>query len=312
MEIRPVIPFEPVMTDKIPVGDRWIGQVKWDGVRILTYFNGSSIRLFNRRLNERTLQFPELVNLKNYCSASSIILDGEVVALEKGKPSFHHVMKRDGVRQPDKVKRAMRETAVIYMIFDILFYADRWITELPLDQRQQILYESIKPCDDVQLVENFDDPQLLYQVITAQDMEGVVCKDLTSTYGIKSKDRRWQKIKNYHDLVAVVGGVTFRGDIVNALLLGLYDREGRLWYIGHAGTGKLTMAEWRALTERIKPLIIKARPFVNKPERIKTAIWLQPRMTVKIKFIEWTEGHTLRQPSIQSFVNVLPQECRLE
>lgn len=312
MELKPVIPFEPVRVNKIPVGDEWIAQIKWDGVRILTYFDGNGVRLFNRKLHERTLQFPELVDLKRYCSAASVVLDGEVIALKKGKPSFQNVMKRDGIRQPDKVPRAMRDTPVIYMIFDILFYNGKWVSDLPLKQRQEILMEKITPHDDIQLVENFDDAQSLFDVVAAQGLEGIVCKDLTSKYGIKSKDRRWQKLKNYLDLVAVVGGVTFRGDLVNAILLGLYDQAGRFWYIGHAGTGKLNMTEWRALTERIKPLIIKERPFTNKPERIKTAIWLQPSMTVKIKFIEWTTGHTLRQPSIQAFVDIPPEECRFE
>jgi len=312
MDLKPVIPFEPIKADKIPVGDHWIAQVKWDGVRVLTYFDGSNVQLFNRKLNERTLQFPELADIKRYCSASTVILDGEVIALEKGKPSFHNVMKRDRVRQPDKLPRAMRETPIIYMIFDILFFNGNWVVDLPLNQRQRILGETIKSHDDIQLIENFDDAHSLFDVVTAQDLEGIVCKDLTSKYGIKGKDRRWQKLKNYHDLIAVVGGVTYRGDIVNAVLLGLYDQEGRLWYIGHAGTGKLTMADWRDFTEYIKPLTIRERPFINKPERIKSGIWLKPTITVKIRFIEWTEGHTLRQPSIQSFVKIPPEECRLE
>lgn len=309
MELKPVIPFEPVKVNKLPVGDEWIAQVKWDGVRILTYFDGNSVRLFNRKLNERTLQFPELINLKRYCSASSIILDGEVIALKKGKPSFQNVMKRDSVRQPDKVPRAVRDTPIIYMIFDILFYNGKWVCDLSLTRRQELLKKTVKPRDDFQLVENFDDAQSLFDVVSAQGIEGIVCKDLTSKYGIKGKDQRWQKLKNYLDLVAVVGGVTYRGNIVNSILLGLYDREGRLWYIGHAGTGKLTIPEWRALTERIKPFIIKERPFVNKPERIKTAIWLQPSITVKVKFIEWTSGKTLRQPSIQAFVDIPTEDC---
>jgi len=312
MELKPVIPFEPVKVDKLPEGDEWIAQVKWDGVRILTYFDGDKVRLFNRKLNERTLQFPELVNLSRYCSASSTVLDGEVIALQEGKPSFQTVMKRDRVTQRGRVPRAMKETSIIYMIFDILFYNGKWVLDLPLNQRQEILTENITPHDEIQLVENFDDAQALCDVVTAQGLEGIVCKDLTSKYGIKGKDRRWQKLKNYLDLIAVVGGVTFRGDIVNAILLGLYDRTGQLWYIGHAGTGKLTMSEWRALTERIKPLIIRQRPFVNKPERIKTAIWLQPSLTAKIKFVEWTSGQTLRQPSIQAFVEIPPEECLFE
>ncbi|MDT3699227.1 MAG: RNA ligase family protein [Thermincola sp.] len=311
MDLKPIIPFEPVKVNKIPVGDNWVAQVKWDGVRILTYFDGREVRLFNRKLNERTLQFPELVDIKRYCAASSIVLDGEVIALQEGKPSFQTVMKRDGVRQPDKITRAMKDTPVIYMIFDILFYNGRWVYDLSLRQRQEILTESIEPYNDIQLVENFDDAQGLFDVVSAQGLEGIVCKDLASKYGIKAKDRRWQKLKNYLDLVAVVGGVTFRGNIVNALLLGLYDQAGRFWYIGHAGTGRLTMSEWRHLTEGIKPLITTERPFANKPERIKTAIWLKPSITVKIKFVEWTSRQTLRQPSIQAFVDMPPEDCRL-
>lgn len=312
VRLTPVIPFEPVLAEKLPSGDRWVTQVKWDGVRILTYFDGQNVRLFNRRLNERTIQYPELADIRRYCSASSVILDGEVIALEKGKPSFHSVMKRDGIRQPEKILPARRVTPVIYMIFDILFYGGRWVTDLSLAERQEILDGIIRSNDDVQLVENFREGKPLFDVIRAQGLEGVVCKDLGSKYAIRGKDKRWQKLKNYRDLIAVVGGVTFRGDMVNALLLGLYDDSGRLWYVGHAGTGKLRMAEWRELTGRIKPMITKERPFANKPERIKGAVWLKPGITVKIRYIEWTAGHTLRQPSIQALVTVPPEECLLE
>ncbi|MHB1419372.1 MAG: ATP-dependent DNA ligase [Bacillota bacterium] len=312
MEFMPVVPFEPISTDHPPVGDQWIVQVKWDGVRVLTYFDGSSVRVFNRRLNERTMQYPELITIREYCTAASIILDGEIIALEKGKPSFSKVMKRDGIRIPDKVILARKETPIVYMIFDVLYYNGDWVTGSPLKRRQEILHEIISPTDDVQLVDNFTDPESLFEVVKAAQMEGIVCKDLTSTYAIKGKDKRWQKHKNYQDLIAVIGGVTLSGNIVNAVLLGLYDREGKLWYIGHAGTGRLTASDWRNLTELTKPLMIKDRLFVNKPERLKNTFWLKPALTAKIKFSEWTEGHSLRQPSIQALVNIPPEECRLD
>lgn len=312
MQLKPVIPFEPVRVDQIPDGDNWTAQVKWDGVRVLTYHDGKSVRLFNRRLNERTLQYPELGDIKRYCPVSSVILDGEIISLKDGKPSFHSIMKRDSIRQPDKVEPARRENPVVYMIFDILLYNGKWLTGQALSQRQEILAEIINLQEDVQIVENFADAEMLYNVIVSQDMEGIVCKDLTSTYLIKGKDMRWQKHKNYRDLVAVIGGVTLRGNLVNALLLGLYDREGRLWYVGHAGTGKLTATEWRMLTEMLQPMIINRRPFINKPDRMKSAVWVQPVFTVKVKFIEWTEGHTLRQPSIQAVIDVPPEQCTVE
>jgi bifunctional non-homologous end joining protein LigD len=52
-----------------------------------------------------------------------------------------------------------------------------------------------------------------------QNMEGIVSKRLDSTYAFSRKDTRWQKIKNYKDLIAVIGAVTYRQDIVNSILL---------------------------------------------------------------------------------------------
>lgn len=312
MQFQPVVPLEPVRVEKLPEGSQWVAQVKWDGVRILTYYDGRNVQLFNRKLNERTMQFPEFVDLSRYCSAESVILDGEIIALHHGKPSFHEVMKRDGIRRWERVNGARRNTPVVYMIFDVLYCNSEWVTDKPLHRRQQLLNEIITPQDDVQLVENFPNAESLFRVIKAEKMEGIVCKDLNSTYGINEKDSRWQKLKNYRDLIAVVGGVTLKSNIVNALLLGLYDHQGQLWYIGHAGTGKLAVSEWKSLTERVKHLIISQTPFVNKVERMSTAVWVKPLMTVKIKFLEWTEGCSLRQPSIQAFVEVPPEGCLFE
>jgi bifunctional non-homologous end joining protein LigD len=152
-------------------------------------------------------------------------------------------------------------------------------------------------------VPSHNDGNALFKAIKEQGMEGIVVKDLNSQYIINGKDNRWQKVKNYKDLIGVVGGVTLRNNVVNALLLGLYDKKGQLWYIGHVGTGKMKKSEWRDLTEQIKPLVITDRPFSNQPERTKGAIWIKPQITVKVQFMEWTKGQTLRQPSIQADVH---------
>lgn len=309
--MNPIIPLEPISCEEIPQGPNWIAQVKWDGVRVLTYYDGREVRLFNRKLNERTFHYPELTSISNYCSAGSIILDGEIIALKEGKPSFYEVMKRDGIRNLNNVDVVRKSVPITYMVFDILYLNGQWVTTSLLSERQTMLRDVIQPTDDVQLVENFDGTAL-YEAIRLQEMEGIVVKDLASTYLINGKDARWQKKKYYKDVIAVVGGVTLRGSLVNSLLLGLFDQDGRLRYIGHAGTGKLTQSDWRNLTERIGPLVQKSMPFVNKPPRTANTVWLRPEITVKIKFAEWVEGHSLRQPSIQGFVDLPAQQCVME
>ncbi|WP_400163387.1 DNA ligase [Brevibacillus sp. TJ4] len=311
--MNPLFPMEPVRCETIPQGPDWLAQVKWDGVRVLTYFDGTTTRLFNRRQHERTDQFPEVADIRSYCSARSVILDGEVIALgADGKPSFHEVMRRDGIRRIEKVPQVQKQVPVTYMIFDVLFVDGMWVHERPLDERLRILSDIIVPNDRVQVVSCHENGAALFDVIKQHGLEGIVLKDRTSKYIIGGKDSRWQKKKNYRDLIAVVGGVTLRDQVVNALLLGLYDEKGQLVYIGHAGTGRLTQADWRDLTERIKPLVRKDMPFVNTPAREKESVWLEPAITVKVQFAEWTAGYTLRQPSIQAIVDVPPTSCVAE
>lgn len=313
MKLQPIVPFEPIKTDTIPVSDEWISQVKWDGVRLLTYYDGNTVKLLNRKLNERTHHYPELLNISSYCTANSVILDGEVIALgDDGKPSFSTVMRRDGIRRLEKVDSVRKLIPITYMIFDVIYYNGNWINENKLSERIQRLSDIIVPSPSVQVVPSFTDSEELFEVMKLQEMEGIVVKDVNSPYYINGKNDRWQKKKNYQDLNAIVSGMTLRSGIVNSLLLGLYDDDDNLIYIGHAGTGKLKQKERQQLTEQIEPLIVNHSPFVNKPERVKDTIWLQPLLTVKVTFLEWLSTKRLRQPTVQAFVRVPPSECRLE
>jgi bifunctional non-homologous end joining protein LigD len=312
MKLQPVIPFEPVSTDSIPSGEKWIYQIKWDGVRMLTYYNANELRFINRSLNERTLQYPELMNIKGYCKADSVILDGEVIAFDHGRPSFREVMRRDSIRKQQNVSKISNEVPVTYMVFDILYLNGSWVIDKSLEERQSLLSKIINPVANVQMVENFRDGENLFSVMKQHDMEGIICKDLSSTYVVNGKDSRWQKKKMIRDLIAVVGGVTYRAGRVNALLLGLYTQHGDLLYIGHAGTGKLKDKDWHTITLLVESIKTNKKPFKNIPERSKDAIWIQPILKVKINYMEWTVNKTLRQPSIQAFVDKENTECTFD
>jgi len=311
--MKPIIPFEPIRSASIPAGEQWTYQVKWDGVRILAYGDGPEIKLFNRRLHERTAQFPELTR-RGYCSASSFILDGEVIALAAdGKPSFHEVMRRDGIRRLDRIPQARLEVPIAYMVFDLVYCGGEWVNGRPLKERQQLLSEILIPNEHVQPVASHADGQALFEAVCRQGMEGVVCKDLNSAYAMNGKDGRWVKVKNYGDVVAVIGGFTLRDGIVNAVMAGLYH-EGMLVFIGKVGTGKLTAADWRKLTGTLMGLRSADCPFVRKHPDMRGAYWVKPLVTAKIMYTEWRrhEGRMLRQPSIQAFVDVPPETCVFE
>lgn len=276
---------------------------------MLLYFDGSTTKLINRRTNDRTLQYPELTNPQAFCSAKSVILDGEIIALSDGKPSFYEIMKRDSARKSSTVTRAMGQVPITFMVFDILYLNGEWLLHLSLKERQNRLASIMKPNHLVQLVTNHDDMEALFTIVKQHELEGIVIKDLTSSYVINGKDKRWLKKKIFKDLYAVVCGVTYRGKIVNSLILGLYDDQGQLWYIGHAGTGKLTVKDWQHVTEIVQSMTTLERPFINEPERSKEAVWITPQLVVKVSYMEWTHNKTLRHPSIQSFINIDSQVC---
>lgn len=309
----PITPFEPVRKQGIPQGSEWLSQVKWDGVRVLVYFDGKETRLYNRKKNERTMNYPELTEIKSYCNARSVILDGEMVALgEKGTPDFHEVMKRDGIRRFEKVERMRTIVPVFYMIFDMIYVDGEWIHQRGLTERQELLTDVIRPTEHVQLVGSEENGESLFDVVKIRDMEGIVAKRKDAPYVIGGKKDTWIKVKNTLDLIAVIGGFTLNGGVVNAVLLGLYDEAGGLHYIGHTGSGKIPADGWRTLTNTLHPLTVEKRPFVNQPEREKDAYWVHPQVTVKVKFAEWTKDHSMRQPTIEGFVDVAPRQCRFE
>lgn len=307
--MEPIVPMEPQITDSIPHGDNWIHQVKWDGVRVLTYVDGKEIRLFNRKIRERTLHYPELTSM-SFATSKSLILDGEIIALgPDGKPSFHEVMSRDGIRIMSKVDQMRTVVPITYMVFDVLYRNGEWLNGRPWMERNEILNEVVTPTPNIQLVESHDDGESLFQVIKQHGMEGIVSKRKDSLYLMGEKKDFWLKKKNYRDLIAAIGGFTQNGGIVNSVLVGLYDEAGKFWYIGHTGTGKMSQKDWRDLTERLRPLVVEEKPFVNKTEREQEAIWVRPEFTTKIQFAEWTEGRVLRQPSIQAFVDIPAHDC---
>ncbi|MFD2328979.1 DNA ligase [Cohnella sp. GCM10020058] len=312
MKLNPVIPFEPTLTNTPPQGDNWISQIKWDGVRMLSYYDGKETRLVNRRLNDRTQQYPEFLIPNQYCSASSFILDGELIAFDEKKPSFHEIMKRDSLRKKQSIDSAITQVPVTYMVFDILFLNGNWITSENLIRRQALLNQVIKPSDNVQIVQNFSNAEVLFDMMKAHNMEGIVTKNLNGNYLIGGKDSRWQKRKLNKDLYAVIGGVTYRGETINALLLGVYSQNSFI-YIGHSGTGKLTNAQWNELTRKVEPFVVPHSPFVNIPERHGEATWVKPHIVVKVQFFEWTPAKTMRHSSIQSIMkNMAPTECAFD
>jgi len=111
-----------------PDEDNYAFEVKWDGVRSISYVEGGRRGLFeSRRGGDITPRYPELRGLGPALSSTAAVLDGEIVAFEGERPSFERLQRRMHVSNERAIRRLMGEVPVVYVIFDLL-----WL-EGPLD-----------------------------------------------------------------------------------------------------------------------------------------------------------------------------------
>ena len=79
---------------------RHLFEIKWDGTRCLLFIREGVIRLQNRRLQDITARYPELMGLHRRIGAKNAILDGELVVLVEGKPDFRTLQQREMAGDP--------------------------------------------------------------------------------------------------------------------------------------------------------------------------------------------------------------------
>lgn len=305
-----IVPMQPILKN-INLDDLdFIYQLKWDGVRMVSYIEANNINLINRRLNERNKQYPELKILPQLLKSSNAILDGEIVTLVNGKPSFPSIMRRDNVTNNKQIELLTRKIPIIYIVFDILYLNGEDLRNIPWQNRHNILTNTIKPNHNVQIIENFHNGSNLFTAIKLQGLEGIVAKAKNSPYISGKNHKYWFKIKYRPRISCVVGGFTFNNNIVNALLLGVYEGNN-LIYCGKVGTG-LKSSEWLTLTKELTKIEINKSPFNSLPLGVeKTAHFINPYLTVEVEYAEWTSDIKLRSPVIISFSSKKPEECIL-
>lgn len=300
-------PFVPMLLERAeqPFADAdWLYQVKWDGVRNLTLVDGGRVRHWSRRLRERTIRFPEFAPLAAGLCGRRAVLDGEIIVLTNGRPTFSGILERDlagGIPDP----RTMRERPATLMLFDLLELDDRPLYDRPLTERLGLLEQVLPPHESWQVVSSFPGPEgpALFQAVVDAGLEGVVAKRRSSRYQPGTRSRDWLKVKRRGQMLAVVVGYTIPVGRPGALLLGAY-REGRLQYIGRAGSG-ISAADLAAIRSHLPPVPC---PFPRPPNlRDRFAgdpgpvVWVEPRLTVQVTFSEWTEDQKLRDPVVAGF-----------
>jgi bifunctional non-homologous end joining protein LigD len=295
------VAMQPMLATKgalVPSGADWTHEVKWDGMRVLVDRTPDRLRIFSRNENDVTVSFPELHSLANV--GDDFLLDGEVVALGEGIPTFGALQDRMHVRDAARALRLAERNPVTLIAFDLLRLDGVDLCERPLSERRELLLGL--GLDDVawQVPPTYDDGEMLLSAAEQQGLEGIVSKRLSSRYrpGLRSKD--WLKFPIRPTGSFVVGG--FRHEVgttnrLGAVLVGQPTASG-LSFRGRVGSGIAGKAG-RMLADLLEPQVVDASPFdaeLPRLDRLGT-VWVEPFLVVDVQYLRLTNDGRLRQPA---------------
>jgi DNA ligase-1 len=253
---------------------------KLDGIRVQVHRRGEEIRIFTRSLDEITARLPEVVELVRGLEAQTLVLDGEVVALnEYGRPRpFQITASRVGQRGDPSGPRA--KTPLSPLFFDLLHRDGVDLLDVPSEQRWSEL-EAVAPASlrvRRSVVDNLAAAELAYAQALEAGHEGVVVKALGATYAAGRRGAGWVKVKPRHTLDLVVLAVEWghgrrRGWLSN-LHLGARDPSGGFVMLGKTFKG-LTDELLRWQTERLRALAVSESEWT---------VQVRPELVVEVAF----------------------------
>lgn len=273
----------------------WIYERKFDGERCIAYRDGDALRLLSRNKKTLNATYPEVADALAAEPAHRFIVDGEIVAMERGETSFERLQQRMQITNADEARDS--GVAVRFYVFDLLYLNGFDTTRLPLRDRKRVLRSAFTFFDPVRLTTHRDgDGVAYYRQACRRGWEGIIAKRADSAYqGRRSPD--WLKFKCVNQQELVVGGWTepagSRTDF-GALLVGYYD-DGNLVYAGKVGTG-YDEPTLHALGEKLHALGRNSSPFARGKPPSRGTHWVQPELVVEVGFSEWTRAGRLRHP----------------
>jgi bifunctional non-homologous end joining protein LigD len=291
------------VSDQLPAEPAgWLFEIKWDGVRVIATLDHGEIHLASANGRTITASYPELALLADELSDHTVVLDGEVVALDDdGLPSFGRLQGRMHIADAAEAYRRAAEVPIVYQVFDLLHLDGNDLYEFPVSDRRRLLEGLLETGPHWRVPPSYDDGRALLDAAVELGLEGIVAKRADSRYVPGSRSPSWRKIKVRRRQELVVAGWTDgtgnREGRLGALLLGYHEGDA-LRFAGRVGSGlsRRDLDWWRAqLDERA----IEECPFDPPPPAAdrRVAHWARPELVVEVAFAEWSHDDRLRHPS---------------
>jgi bifunctional non-homologous end joining protein LigD len=297
--VQPMLATRAATPADLPRGPDWAYEVKWDGVRLLADTTSGRLRLLSRNGRDATVAYPELAGL---AQVEGAVLDGEVVAMSGGIPSFEALAERMHVRDATRARALAARAPVTYLVFDVLSLYGVDLTRRSFDERRATL-ERLELPTNTQLSPVYPDADELWEVTLEHGLEGVLAKRRTSVYQPGRRSPDWIKAAHRTTRTALVGGwrvETTARDRIGSLLLGAPDADGTLRFLGRAGSGLGGPLAGR-LAPLLAPLERPSSPFGEVVPAVdaRGAHWCEPRVMVDITYLTRMRSGRMRQPVVR-------------
>jgi bifunctional non-homologous end joining protein LigD len=277
--------IEPALAtsvDKVPAGQRWIHEIKFDGYRVQVHLRDAAVKVFTRRGHDWTNRFRKVASDAWHLTAGSAIIDGEVVVPAANGTTDFSVLQNE---------LKGRSTKIVLIAFDLLYLNGYDLRTLPLIQRKALLKKIIADAD-VQFSESFEiDGAEMFKHACGIGLEGVVSKVRDSRYA-SGRGNSWVKKTCAQRETLPIAGFALKENKFDGVYVG--RRNGNdLVYAGKVDHGFDT-ASAKDLQARLKPLIRKTQPYAKRIAH--KGVWVEPSLLAEIEYRAKSAEGKVRHP----------------
>ena len=274
-------------------------EYKYDGIRVQAHITKDSVKLYSRRLEDLTPNFPDVAkSLRERCRVEEAIVEGECVAIDLATGNMLPFQEVTHRRKKHGMLEAVEEYPVRMFLFDMLYLDGKDMTSEPYLDRRSSIEKNFDISENIQMttmriVSSPDEGQKFFDEAIAARCEGIMAKSISdeSIYRAGSRGFLWIKYKRDYQQalvdtfdLAVVGafyGMGKRAGKYGALLMAAYDQDSdRFGTACKLGTGfddeflEKLPAMLEIYKSQDKPSSVDAQMIPN--------VWFEPSVVLEV------------------------------
>jgi DNA ligase-1 len=351
------IPIRPSLTERLDTPeeilnkiDQPVAEPKYDGFRLQIHWNKNKkqdnghpllpnksqgkVTIFSRQMEDMTNMFPDVVKEIKRLNIDSLILDGEIIAVDKDSGEFLPFQETVQRKRKYNIKEAVNKIPIKVFIFDLLYLNGKSLLTETFKQRRQKLEKlfnnipknSLLKLTKQKKISNEKDLTQFFDNCVNKKLEGIVVKKTNSEYQAGARGFHWVKYKKAMQseladsvdclVLGYYRGKGKRSEFgIGAFLTGVYDHnQDQFLTISKIGTG-LSDEQWKELKQKADQYKVdnKSKQY-QIPKELNCDVWLEPNLVVEIEADEITKSplHTskyaLRFPRMKRFRDKQPTD----